>query len=651
MTNLTPTPSFDPVVQLETSTLALGGPGGPMNQQAQSLLNRTEFLQERIDGIFDEAEGLLVTASGIAPVDKRSLGNWFGALLSGLGSSIVGFKQSGLDAIDRNVQDKLREMFVTPEDFGADATYSDLVDDSPFVIKAIATGRPVLLQRYYRSAGVKIEAVHPQVVIGNGNGVSGLVFEGMSGYAGDDCLSVVFGPNSGFRKTTRITNFDMVAKGNNANGAIVTPAGGTTWGDHAPTYVVEGINFLGGNELDLFGLYDFGFKDVVRMGESVGSTVRDCRVFGHYDYRLDPSGQNIEASAFRFDATETSTGGGGVLLPTVDHCFGIYQGTAVACGYLVSNPIISSSQFHRNYRGVYSPHHAGDNVGLKYGSDEMQVIACNINSQSSGIFHAPGGFLTITSTRTSRSAGGFDHAGAWYGIYADGLTNLELVNTRAAQFGVYTGTKMGYYLNNNRVLTINGAYCRSDNVAGLDFGLVVDEPQTVWLTGVRFNGGITNGLQFRRAVITTSNINMAGIIPDSGTGTLLSFVGTVTRADINWLGVYNRLNGMDATSLVINTAGTTNHTANVDKQVKRYTFDTAAAYTHNLNFLRAGAKEGDYFIVSFSQHNVGPTVVIQDNGNNLFSNPPPASLTRYELTIGMTAGNVWRIIGLKVSLA
>lgn len=43
MTNLTPTPGWDEVPQLEKNTQALGGPGGPMNKQAQALLNRIEF--------------------------------------------------------------------------------------------------------------------------------------------------------------------------------------------------------------------------------------------------------------------------------------------------------------------------------------------------------------------------------------------------------------------------------------------------------------------------------------------------------------------------------------------------------------------------------------------------------------------------------
>lgn len=46
MTNLVPTPSFDDVFQLETTTPVLGGPGGPANSPAQALLNRTAYLEK-----------------------------------------------------------------------------------------------------------------------------------------------------------------------------------------------------------------------------------------------------------------------------------------------------------------------------------------------------------------------------------------------------------------------------------------------------------------------------------------------------------------------------------------------------------------------------------------------------------------------------
>ncbi len=47
MANLTPTPEWSDIVQLEINTVALGGAGGPMNEQAQSLGDRTEYLKAR----------------------------------------------------------------------------------------------------------------------------------------------------------------------------------------------------------------------------------------------------------------------------------------------------------------------------------------------------------------------------------------------------------------------------------------------------------------------------------------------------------------------------------------------------------------------------------------------------------------------------
>lgn len=53
MANLTPVPGLDSVPQLETNTRALGGPGGPMNTQAQALLNRSEYLNEKVVSVKD----------------------------------------------------------------------------------------------------------------------------------------------------------------------------------------------------------------------------------------------------------------------------------------------------------------------------------------------------------------------------------------------------------------------------------------------------------------------------------------------------------------------------------------------------------------------------------------------------------------------
>ena len=47
MANLTATPEWTPVRQLEQNELASGGPNGNMNEQAKALLNRTEYLNQQ----------------------------------------------------------------------------------------------------------------------------------------------------------------------------------------------------------------------------------------------------------------------------------------------------------------------------------------------------------------------------------------------------------------------------------------------------------------------------------------------------------------------------------------------------------------------------------------------------------------------------
>jgi hypothetical protein len=48
MANLTPTAALADVPQLEIGTYALAGPGGPMNAQAQALLNRIQYVIETL---------------------------------------------------------------------------------------------------------------------------------------------------------------------------------------------------------------------------------------------------------------------------------------------------------------------------------------------------------------------------------------------------------------------------------------------------------------------------------------------------------------------------------------------------------------------------------------------------------------------------
>lgn len=97
MTNLTPTPSNDSVIQLETSTFALGGVGGVMNQQAQALLNRTEFLKlysrsalsDQINTIYEALDSQPISlfefasfATGYSPGGDPDTWDWSPALIA-----------------------------------------------------------------------------------------------------------------------------------------------------------------------------------------------------------------------------------------------------------------------------------------------------------------------------------------------------------------------------------------------------------------------------------------------------------------------------------------------------------------------------------------------------------------------------------------
>ncbi|WOH61902.1 hypothetical protein [Bradyrhizobium sp. BWC-3-1] len=123
MPNLNPTPGWDNVPELPTTTQALGGPGGPMNLQAQALMNRTEALNP------DNQEAP-ASLDGTETWAFKKTGEWALAGLAAIASYIIkvftGFIQAGTGAVARTVQAKLREV-VDGADFGvtADGTTND----------------------------------------------------------------------------------------------------------------------------------------------------------------------------------------------------------------------------------------------------------------------------------------------------------------------------------------------------------------------------------------------------------------------------------------------------------------------------------------------------------------------------------------------
>lgn len=65
MSNLIPSPSLDNVPQLERTTVALGGPGAPMNTQAQALLNRSAYILNEISGFSGDISALQASVTSL----------------------------------------------------------------------------------------------------------------------------------------------------------------------------------------------------------------------------------------------------------------------------------------------------------------------------------------------------------------------------------------------------------------------------------------------------------------------------------------------------------------------------------------------------------------------------------------------------------
>jgi hypothetical protein len=99
MTDLTETSTFTAgVVQLETTDPVLGGPGGKANEQAQSLVNRTKYLKDQLDGAVADIAAL---ESDVADLEAAVGGSeeYFEDFVLTLGS----WTNTGAFTIERNL--------------------------------------------------------------------------------------------------------------------------------------------------------------------------------------------------------------------------------------------------------------------------------------------------------------------------------------------------------------------------------------------------------------------------------------------------------------------------------------------------------------------------------------------------------------------
>lgn len=119
MTNLTPVSSLDDVVQHETPQLVLAGAGGPMNLQAQSLLNRTKYLQDLI------------------AADSTALSDYIALIASSAGAGSVGSILPYAGTVARTQAVRNNDS-VCLEDFGAIG--NGIADDTVAIQAAFDSG-------------------------------------------------------------------------------------------------------------------------------------------------------------------------------------------------------------------------------------------------------------------------------------------------------------------------------------------------------------------------------------------------------------------------------------------------------------------------------------------------------------------------------
>lgn len=484
----------------------------------------------------------------------------------------------------------------------------------------------------------------PVVFQGMGAGQTILEFENMAGLDGVTFTTpTAFGQVGGFRDLT------IVVKGANGRYAVTTPRGSSIFA-LSPQFVFERVVFKGGVEsATLAGLFDYGWERYINLGDSRGTTIHDVQVFGAYDYRIAPGSTNSTHVAFYLSGLQSQ---GGVLTPQIDHCYALYTGTAVEFGYRVSNPFITNSQFHRVYRGIYSPNLAVS--GADYGVFEPQIHNLNINAQRSGIYALKSAFWDVGAVRVTRANGGYDHSDTWYGFFFSDVDDLKLRATRSYNEGAaYTNDHIGYWFELTDFLKISDAHATSSSTSTLAKGMVIKDVPRFTLQGYSANNA-TVGL----SLDTDSAWAPDGVISgDSYTSTVTThrvFDTGVTRQNLTITNDDDRYTGVDATVTVISAAGTTTLIAGTDKQVKRLQFNAGAgAYTYDIVLSDTGDTEGDKFVLHIALTSANPTVRIMDGTGGV----PVTQLTlqtgaptkRYRVEI-VSTGGAWRVIGASESL-
>lgn len=138
MANLTPVEQYPEVPQLETTTLVLGGPGGPSNSQAQALVDRFKYLEGENGAT---KVGLKVAGTGaVSRTLLSKLSDWVSNADRGGNGRVIGLGQEPLPWVSGNYAVQLGSNTHLYENGTQTVLSKNLYESSSGVFKHTTTG-------------------------------------------------------------------------------------------------------------------------------------------------------------------------------------------------------------------------------------------------------------------------------------------------------------------------------------------------------------------------------------------------------------------------------------------------------------------------------------------------------------------------------